>query len=111
MPYEVISAATHLGLNYGCVTFTTLSQYEKEVWNPKKVFKYKDLYGSIRGAKTYSSNQIRYSENTESHSDLKPLTQYEETHQVNLQVPDISSSGYPVDVPPMIYILFVFAVA
>jgi len=30
---------------------------------------------------------------------------------VNLQVQDISSPGYPVDVPPMIYILFVFAVA
>ena len=33
---------------------------------------------SIRGAKTYSPNQIRYSEDTERHSDLKPLTQYEE---------------------------------
>lgn len=77
---------------------------------PKKVFKYKDLYGNIRGAKTYSPNQIRYSENTERHSDLKLLTQYEETHRVNLQVPDISSPGYPVDVQPMIYILFVFAV-
>jgi len=45
----------------------------------QKDFQIQRPYGSIRGAKTYSPNQIRYTENTESHSDLKPLTQYEET--------------------------------
>ena len=76
-----------------------------------KDFQIQEPYGSIRGAKTYWPNQVRYSKNTESHSDLQQLTQYEKTYQANLQVPDISSPGYPVDVPPMTYILFVFTAA
>jgi hypothetical protein len=65
-------------------------------------------YGSIRRAKTCSPNLTKYCENAERHNDLKPLTQYQEAHQLYLQV---SCAGYPGDVPLTIYILFIFAAA
>jgi len=82
---------------------------KREVQND---FQIQGPYGSIRNAKTYSPNQVRYSENTESNSNLKPLTQCEET--VNLRVP--ATYEFPrlpcrCTVKPIIYILFVFAVA
>lgn len=55
----------------------------------QKGFQIQGPSGSIRGAKTYSPNQIRYSENTESYTDLKPLTQYEE-----ITSSESASAGY-----------------
>lgn len=107
--YEVISA-TGLGRSYGWVLLITLQQHETEAWIQKDLQTLKP-YSSRGCATTYLPNLTKHCEYTESHNDLKPLPQYEEEHQVYLQVLNVSSPGYPADVPPMIYILFICAAA